>query len=298
MHRTLLVLAVVGCLCGLSLAGDVGSHYTNGVEGLNCGSVPPPGLYLRSYNLFYTADRLNDDDGDDVGAGFNVNVLATVQRVIWITDWKLLGADYGMDAALPLVYTDIDVDAAGVDDELLRFGDIWLEPLLLGWHGFCWDAGAGLGLYAPTGCYDRDHAATPGLNYWTGMLTLSGTYYFDPDKIWNASILCRYETHAEHQSDDIVMGDDFHFEWGVGYRFAELWQAGLTGYCQWQVTEDSGDDVTYDKSDKDRVFAIGPEVNYTVPDWKLNAALRTQVEFGARDRSEGWITTLMLTKAF
>ena len=72
----------------------------------------------------------------------------------------------------------------------------------------------------------------------------------------------------------------------------------MTGYCQFQVTEDTGSDIGYDKDDLDRVFAMGPEVNVFIPTWKLGVALRSQLEFGALDRSEGWITTLMLTKIF
>ncbi|MDD4072899.1 MAG: transporter, partial [Desulfobacterales bacterium] len=96
----------------------------------------------------------------------------------------------------------------------------------------------------------------------------------------------------------IRAGDDFHFEWGIGKTIARLWDVGLTGYCQWQVSDDRGDDVTWDRSVHDRVYGIGPEVSVFLPNLKLGLTLRNQWEFGAVDRSEGNMTTLVLTKTF
>ena len=56
-------------------------HYPIGVEGLKGGSLPPPGLYLRDYNLFYWADRLNDAHSGAVPADFKAFVYAQAPRV-------------------------------------------------------------------------------------------------------------------------------------------------------------------------------------------------------------------------
>ena len=130
------------------------------------------------------------------------------------------------------------------------------------------------------------------------MFTLGGTLYFDAEKTWSASILGRYETHSEQGDRDVTYGDDFHFEWGVAKTFSKFWDVGLAGYSQWQISDDSGSDVTWDKSVHDTVHAIGPEVNIFAPSWKLFVSLRILGEFGAEDRSEGNITTLTLTKIF
>jgi hypothetical protein len=95
----------------------------------------------------------------------------------------------------------------------------------------------------------------------------------------------------------IHMGDDFHIEGGVGKQIGPV-EVGIAGYAQWQMTKDSGSDATWNKSDLDRVYALGPEVVYGVKDAKLAISLRSLLEFGARDRTEGINTMLTITKGF
>jgi hypothetical protein len=259
--------------CGLGLAGTLlgtafaqtRGHYVNGVEGIKAATLPPPGFYYRLYNVFYNADELKDPDGDKLDVGFDVSLYAMVNRFIWMTNKKILGADFGANVVIPLIYTDTKMEARGIDDKDFGLGDIAVEPVLLSWHGPRYDASFGLAVYVPTGKYDEDEPASPGSDMWTGMMTLGGTYYFDAQKTWSASILSRYEIHSEKADTDVRPGNDFHFEWGIGKTLAKIWDVGLTGYCHWQVTDDSGSGVTWDKSDHDRVYAIGPEVSVFIP---------------------------------
>ena len=89
---------------------------------------------------------------------------------------------------------------------------------------------------------------------------------------------------------------EFNSEWGVGKTIKTL-DAGVSGYCDWQVTADSGSDWA-NSGLRDRSFAIGPEVHYFFPEQKVGLQFRTWWEFGARDRSQGQITTLTLVKPF
>ena len=82
------------------------AHYVPGSEGLKAATLPPPGVWLRDYNWFYYADQLNDPQGDKVAANQTAFIYANVPRLLWITDVKLLGGYLGVDALVPLVYTD------------------------------------------------------------------------------------------------------------------------------------------------------------------------------------------------
>jgi hypothetical protein len=64
------------------------------------------------------------------------------------------------------------------------------------------------------------------------------------------------------------------------------------------VTDDSGSDVSWDKSVHDRVWAIGPEVSTFLPCLRLGISLRGLREFDAVDRSEGYTIVLNLTKIY
>jgi hypothetical protein len=269
----------------------------NGVEGIKAATLPPPGLYYRLYNVYYHADEFKDEHGDSVPNDFEASIYAMVNRLVWITNKKMLGANYFMDVVVPLINTDIEIGALGIDDSEFGMGDINIEPFGLVWHGSRYDASFGLSLYIPTGEFDRTEPASPGKDMWTGMMTLGGTYYLDPEKTWSASILTRYEIHSEKDETDVRPGNDFHFEWGIGKTLAKIWDVGMTGYCQWQVTDDSGSEAA-NKSAHDRVYAIGPEVSVFVPPATLFVSFRSQWEFGAEDRSEGNVTTLTLTKPF
>jgi len=129
------------------------------------------------------------------------------------------------------------------------------------------------------------------------MSTFGGTYYFDAQRTWTASFLGRYEIHTDKEDVDLTPGDDFHFEWGIGKGFAKIWEAGIAGYSQWQVTDDSGANAT-NKEDKDQVHVIGPELSVFIPPAKLFVNLRALFEFEAEDRSEGNVITLTVTKIF
>ncbi len=287
----------VGTLFGIAAAGETG-HYVSGGEGIKAATLPPPGFYWRLYNQFYKANTLKDKNGHELDVGYDLNVYSLVNRFVWISNIKILGADFGVSIVIPLVYTDIENKGAGIDDEKFDLGDIAVEPFVLSWHGPRYDAAFALALYVPTGEYDKNEAASPGKDFWTGMATVGGTYYFDVEKSWSASILSRYEIHSKKDETDVKPGNNFHFEWGIGKTLAKIWDVGLTGYCQWQVTDDSGSDVTWDKSVHDRVYAVGPEVSVFIPPAKLSVSLRSQWEFCAEDSAEGNITTLVLTKIF
>jgi hypothetical protein len=288
-------LAVVVTLLGSAFGGETG-HYVSGVEGIKAGTVPPPGLYYRMYNVFYQADKLKDTDGDTSDVDFDADIFSMVHRLVWVSNKKILGADYFASIIFPTVYTDIELGP--VKDNQFGLGDMGIEPFGLAWHGPRYDAGVGLGVYVPTGRFDKNRLASPGKDFWTTMITLGGTYYLDAEKTWSASILSRYEIHSSKDHSDVRPGNDFHFEWGIGKTIEKFWDVGVSGYCHWQVTDDSGSDVMWDKGVHDRVYAIGPEISAFIPSAKLSVSLRYLWEFGAVDRSEGNSMCLCLTKVF
>jgi hypothetical protein len=291
--RLLASLCVGASLLAFSGTAQADGHYVNGAEGIKAASLPPPGVYWRWYNLFYKAPTLTDSAGNKSPVNFDLNVFASVNRLIWMTDKKLFGADYGMDVIIPLVNTSLGVNNA--DFNTFGVGDVLVEPVLLSWHGQNWDAATALGVYLPTGDYDKRDPSSPGLGYTTLMYTLGGTWYFDAEKSLSASLLSRYEMHGDRQQADLRKGDDFHFEAGVGKKINDLWEVGVAGYAQWQVSDDKGKDAT-NPGVHDRVFGLGPEVVVAVPAIGSSVSVRGIAEFGARDRPEGNILTVTLTK--
>ena len=305
MKKKVVILTVIllSLVPGKMLFSQVtGNHYPLGVEGIKCGEVPPPGVYWRMYNYFYNADKLMDSNGHKSVVDFDLSVYVNANRLLWVTDLKVLGADYFVSIMMPIVYTDLEMTFPGPPGKMMNhefgFGDLYVDAADLVWRGELWQAGIGVGGFAPTGKYGEDKPASPGQDMWTGMVTVSGNLYFDAAKTWSASVLGRYETHSRKIETDIKPGDDIHLEWGLGKTIMRGFDVGLAGYCQWQVTDDSGADVVWDKSVHDQVFAVGPEVTGFIPPIMVAVSVRSLWEFDAKDRAEGNTTVVTLTKIF
>ena len=292
----LLALLFIAIPCSI-MAAETG-HYVNGVEGLKCGTLPGPGWYSRNYFAYYSADTYRDKDGDDAKLKFDLEVAAAVSRLIWITPKKILGADYGIQIVAALQKNDIKIKVADINDEDASIADVTLTPLILGWHKPKFDVTFAYELFVPAGEYDRTKAGSVGKDMYTHMFDLGGTYFFDTEKSWHASALARYEAHSEKDEVDVDPGDEFHFEWGIGKTLHKTLDLGITGYCQWQVTDDEGADVTWNPNVHDQVFAVGPEISYFHMPTKIQISLRQEWEFGAKDRPEGSMTVLTFMKVF
>jgi hypothetical protein len=267
-------------------------HYVPGVEGIKGGSVPPPGFYVRDYNVFYTSDRINFPSGDEIPVDFNAFVYANVIRGIWVSDAQVLGGNFFMDALLPLQYTSLEVNSWS--DDCFGIGDIYVEPLALSWHGKQWDAALGYSFWAPTGDSEPG-TAKPGKGFWGHMITAGGTYYFDEKKTWAVSLLNRYEFNMENDDTGITPGQTWTLVWGLSKSLKPTIDVGIVGYYQLQTTDDSG---TGASSARDQVVAVGPEVVMLCPKLGVFTSLRYNYEFYSEDRPQGHTIALTFTKRF
>ncbi len=271
------------------------AHYVPGVEGIKGASLPPPGFWLRDYNAVYYADRLNNPDGsknDAVDA--KAFIYANVPRLLWITDTKVLGGYLGLDALVPLQYTDLDIKAGPntiIDDSTFGIGDLFVEGTWSS-HLKQFDLALGYGVWAPTGDSSPEPTTRAGLGYWTHMLTAGATWYIDNDKKWAVSALNRYEFSTEKEDTDTIPGQAYTLEWGVSYGLTKTIDVGAAGYYQQQVNPTTGSSW----SSRNRVAAAGPEISAFFPKWMLGLSLRYDYEFMAENRLQGHTVALTITK--
>lgn len=290
--------ALSGLLLPCNTHAQPTAHYVPGVEGIKAASLPPPGFYVRDYNVFYWSDRLNDPQGDRISAADpEAFIYANVPRVIWITDAKLLGGFIGVDGLLPFQYTDLQVNTPGgrVDSSTFGVGDVFAEATWSA-HPGQFDVALGAGFWAPTGDSSPSPVSTrAGEGFWTCMFTAGATWYPDKAKKFALSGLCRYEINTEKEDTDITPGQAFTLEYGASYTVRPTVEVGIVGYYQTQVTEDSG----FGSSDSlDSVAAVGPEISAFCSKLGVNTSLRYLYEFMAEDRLQGHTVVLTLTKRF
>lgn len=253
MRKILLVAAMAAIPCGVHAEG----HYVPGIEGVKAASVPPKGNYYIGYFVNYGVDSLKAPGTDtDIPASNEGTVTALAHRFVHMTDKKVLGADYGVEAIVPMVNKDFDFQAAGYTKKKSGIADVYVGPLVLGWHGDNWDAAAAAGVWLDTA--DSDELASPGNGYKGTMLTGGGTAYLNADKSVSASGLMRYELNGKTDAG-FEPGDQVSLEWGVGKKLNNGLELGLVGYDQWQVSKDKGTGATDDKFSK---HAVGVEGSF------------------------------------
>ena len=282
------ILLTLGALASTS-AMAVNGHYVPGVEGIKGASVPPPGTYYRGYVVQYDIDTLTDNQGDSVPGRNTGTVTALANRFIYITEKKLLAADYGIETIIPVQHTSLDFKAAGIDDSKTDLGDIYLGPVVLGWHGQQWDGVFAAGLWLDNASSSKP--ASAGLGYKSLMLTLGGTYFLDTAKSWSFSALSRYEINGDKKGLD--QGDSFLVEWGAGKRLDNGIELGLVGYNGWQL-----DNNEKQPNAKKQKHAVGIETGYFWGNLGVGVNAAYLNEYKTKNSTEGDMFRLQFTKAF
>ena len=329
MKRRIL-LAPLGVALGVVLlpaaAGEIG-HFGPGVVNIRDFAMPEPGFYGVLYNYGYASGRLNDADGNRInsvtinpGGGpgvtldidVDVDVYVLAPTLIWVSPWKVLGAKYGAFVSPTFGNTSVGASlttqsGSGRSAEESQFGvgDLFVQPLWLGWTREHWDLALGYGFYAPIGKYDTETITLPvigpltveaadniGYGFWTHQI--QGAVYWYPwaDKRMAVGGALTYEIHGEKNDFDLTPGQNLTFNWGVSQYLplrkdqTLLLEIGPAGYSSWQITDDSGS-AAASSPVKDQVHAVGGQLGVTHVPW--NAALNFHYfyEFAAEDRFQG-----------
>ena len=293
----ILSIMCVTAISGPSWAGG-GQAYTNGSEDFRVGLLPDPSLYYIHYANYYNSDEFKDNDGDEIDEAPETTTFANTLRLLWITDFKILGGNYATHIFVPIVYSDVDFDDPGDNPEFPRtptpnsrskfgLGNIIFTPFLVGWRGETFHYWVNIAdIFAPTRTdYGKRDAVNLGNNFWTiepifafswlpGKFEVTSKFMYDFNTRDNDHIVTPDEARQIGRPDlagekrSRQPGQEFHFDYVLGYHPNEKWELGAVGYYYQQMTDDeiSGDQVN---NRRGRVFAIGPGVKYNFNDLSL-----------------------------
>lgn len=285
-------LALVATLAGGAAQAE--GHYVTGVEGLQGSSVPPAGNYYLGYLVNYDINGFQAPDSKD-GISGSGQVTALANRIVKITDTKLFGADYGFETIIPVLRTSVKVGPLDASDS--GVGDVYVGPLVLGWHGPQWDAVAAAGMWLDTASNTLGDPTSPGKGYKSTMLTGGLTYYFDPSKTISGSALFRYEYNGK-KDNGVRPGEQLSLEWGLGKNYG-AYSLGVVGYSQWQLSNDKGTAAVAGKAER---HAAGLELVYPVASAGLFLKGAAYKEFsvhgGSGPEPKGNLFRLSLVKPF
>ncbi len=323
--KSAIPICVLACILFIftrpALAGELG-HYMPGVASIRDFVVPDePGLYYLQYNVYYTADKYKDRNGDTVDelslgpvtvdVEADIDIIALQPVFIWVSSWKVFGARYAASVGIPMMNTSVQAAlstqtrfGAEIDEDQWGLGDIYIKPVWLGWNSKHFSISLGYGFYTPTGKYDDDDVDNTGLGFWTHEFQASVTWFPWEHQGTAVAVTGIYEVHGEKNGVDITPGDRFTMEYGLSQYLPVnkaqtlLANLGITGYSQWQVDEDSGSDVIEALNTKDEIHAIGGEIGLAYVPWNASVVFRYLSEYDAEARFEGEIYTIYLAKGF
>jgi hypothetical protein len=259
----LLVVLSAACAANAQLNGV----HVKGDAGLDSGSQAPPGAYWGTFFYWYDTSRINNRSGDQINANGSLNIFAGAPLVSIVTQKKFLGASYGF-TVIPAAVLNSSLDAPRFGQNPgAGFGDIYLQPVNLGWKFEHADVVAGFAIYAPTGRYTAGNpdGDNTGLGMWGFEPSIGTTVHLNQDKTWNASALASFEFHTDKRDTSQHVGNILTLEGGLGRSFLKgAAKAGLVYYSQWKLTDDTltGFPALLVQG-KNRSTAIGPEL--TIP---------------------------------
>lgn len=250
------------------------SHYVPGLEGVKGSVLPPEGFYYKGYALSYQADKAKDANYDS-----DVTVNGIAHRIAWVTSKDILGADFAVEAVLPMLQTDIKINGERLDKQT-GIGDLYIGAIL-GWHTKRWDITTGSGYWIESGKYSENHPASPGKDHDSLMLSLGINVRLNEKGDITFSALNRYEKPLKSGLDA-----EYIVEWGLGKSFGN-YDLGLIGYNT--VELDGGNE---------KKNAIGASLGYFSPKHMLGGDIGAYTEFSNRHTSEGYLLKASIIKGF
>lgn len=297
-YSTILFLVAAAAIFAATVAGQERGQYLPGFRGLNTAEQPAPGFTYANFLVIYPTNSFRNRDGDEAPIDFDLNLVADLNVFAYTPKKKILGATYSASVAVPIVSSAVTIPRIGADIGGGGIGDIYIEPISLGWAMKKGKVRAAYGVNAPTGV---DSTTS---DYWGHQFTLGGTYNPGKTGLWQINASSVWEAHHKKLNSDVRVGNNVTFEYGVGRTFVrnggkQLYQFGVVGYSQFQLTNDSGTDVTpLNIGEKDRVHAVGPEFGVILPTKKFNFLVRALPEYAARSRTRGITFVVSFSKTF
>jgi hypothetical protein len=216
-------------------------------------------------------------------------------RFIYVTPWKLFGADYLVQVLTPIYQVDFKVKAPGGPDvNDTGLGDITVTPFGLSKHfGPNFHAVLALDIMLPTGHYDSTNPASTVVNRnnTTFETVLAMTYL---NKGFDISTKLMFDVSTKKDGYD--PGNEFHFDWAAGYNVNADITVGASGYSYWQLAEDKTNGVS--SGVKGQVFGAGPTIKYWPKKGPVSATFKYHSEFGAKNVPVGSAAWLNIIYAF
>jgi hypothetical protein len=298
-----LVVIVLVLITSLRAEAQNRGTYPLGMSAVNSGVTPGSGFTYSNQLLYYARNISKDNDGNVLPVAGDNAVLMDLNSIVWVSDWKVLGAVYSASATLPVATNSLTSDAYGTISGGTGLADAYLVPLILGWNGERVSVRAMAGILAPTGRFEATANDNVGNGYWSPTLSSGQTVQLLEGKTLTFSMFEMYEFHTRQEGTGIHPGQNIDLDYSLlfalpsaeGFRV----QMGLAGYEQRQTTAKTGPSLSAAAAaSRYAVNALGFAVSGTAPQHKLNLGLKYFKEFSNRSTYQGYSVQLMVGITF
>jgi hypothetical protein len=292
-HRQILV-AVFVCLCAATAQAQNRGVYPLGLSAINSGVSAEPGLTYNNSFLFYSRSEQKGAD-DEVLATGQQSVLLDMNTLLWASSGDIAmlgGARFSSAVTIPIANNSLSSSAQGAIGGGGGLGDLYLQPVILGWRRERVDIRGILGVLAPTGKFNAGATDNVGNGYWTPVIAAGETFYLSADRATTLSAFQMYEFHSTQSGTQIHPGETFDLDYSLMHAFMfsdSRLQVGLVGYGAWQMTAKTGPSITpAEEAQRYRVNALGIGLNYALPARKVTLSFKYFDEFSNQWTYQGY----------
>lgn len=269
-----------------------------------------PGFDVISYNYYAWTKQFADKDGvkyshidlDSLSLGIDMNTFATVPAFYWGSTFTLFGGATYVVGIVPNYYwANVNVTAKqglsslSSNTKLSGFGDLFVQPLGLSWGWKHFDATLNYAFTAPTGRYESGADDNIGMGFWANQF--QGFAYWYPDESQASAFMLglTYEINSKTKGEELKIGNRLSLEYGISQYLSDRLELSVMGGNNWQVSDDSGEDVIWDPKYHDKKSTLAFGAAYWAVQGRLYIAAKYMFDYGAQQRflSNGFMLNLI-----
>jgi hypothetical protein len=288
------LVGVLLWLCATAAQAQNRGVYPLGLSAINSGVSPEPGLMYNNAFLFYSRSEQKGANGEVLATG-QQSVLLDMNTLLWASSGQIAmlgGARFSSAVTIPIANNSLSSSSQGAISGGGGLGDLYFQPVILGWRTERIDIRGIFGFLAPTGKFNAGATDNVGNGYWTPVVASGQTFYLSDDRATTLSAFQMYEFHGTQSGTQVHPGETFDLDYSLMHAFTfpdSRLQAGLVGYGAWQTTAKTGPNITpAEEAQRYRVNALGVGLNFVLPARKVTLSLKYFDEFSNQWTYQGY----------
>ncbi|WP_432258370.1 SphA family protein [Cupriavidus sp. TMH.W2] len=252
------VLSLMPSTAGAYEFGSVGFAQPPGVDILDVGGSPPPGLYGGVGMNF--SSRTATGPGAPTGGAEQITAVGLSPALNWVTPWTLFGGRYSVVAVQPLNYNNV---GAPINLDRQGLHNTYVAPLNLSWA--LGDSGVFVktffSAFVPVGSISGPTGlGSVGVPWWTLQPGVVVSYLKDG---WNLTFRSAVEFNTPNWKTGYKSGDVLHLNLVATKTFGP-WTVGPIATYIGQISDDHSSSVYRGAINANRYndTAVGGLVSY------------------------------------